>query len=218
MKRLIWFRNNSLATFATLTVLATALWALAPAASSASPSPDTCGVILQSAIARALYQHEASEQKAVQREPGNSAGVIEDRCTVLAWTGAKPSAGRHEREALIEGNAANLKMEAWVTDAEGPSPETWRANFSKKIDGLTAAARRAFVQGGHRGEVVALPRFGAEHSLGFTIVNGGAIKLRAFWWDAGKSSIVAMNIAVAKNASISGAAKSLAKIVVPAIG
>jgi hypothetical protein len=170
----------------------------------------------ESEMARALRQADVKEERTPLRLPGNSAGVIRDRCEVLAWTGHQPHGAHQEAVQLRDGSASKLLMETWVTDEEGPNPDSWRANFAAKIKDLTSQARRAIVQG-QGGHVVTLPTFGVQHAIGFTVSRNGLAKLRAFWWDASQASIVSMYLTEAPRKPLLTSAKDIAREVVPAI-
>jgi hypothetical protein len=189
--------------------------ALLPAGASAAPSADPCGVMRGSEMARALRQADLKQTKTALRLPGNSAGVIRDRCSVLAWTGRQPRTPRQESEQLRDGSATTLRMETWVPD-EAPTADTWRANFSATINGLTSQARRAFVQA-QGGRVVQLPKFGVQQAIGFTVSRNGIAKVRAFWWDRAQASIVSMFLVESSRKPIIASTTEIARKVVPAI-
>src|SRR5664279_6491866 len=164
---------------------------LSASSAAAAPVADSCGVLTQAATAKAFAQQDSTKHSSALRNPGNSAGVLQDRCVALAWKGKKPVGVKQERQGLLAGTASALRIETWVPD-EGPAAETWRENFESKIKGLTSSAKRAFIQGGRGGTVIPLPTFGAEHSLGLSITTGGLVGVRAFWWDAGGARIVSV--------------------------
>lgn len=201
--------------FACMPIAAIAAVALIPSAAKATFA-DSCSPLTQSEMAKALHQREVAEKRTALRLPGNSAGVIRDRCNVLAWAGKRPVGTKQEQMRLREGTASTLRMETWVPD-EGPTAESWRANFAAKVKGLTSQARRAFVQNGRGGSVVKLPTFGVEHALGFQLSKNGLVKVRAFWWDAGQASIVSMYLVEAPSNPALTSIKEVGREVVPEI-
>jgi hypothetical protein len=179
-------------------------------------NPDACGVIGSFKLAKALGLADVAEHKTVLREPGTSAGVIHLRCDVLAWRKHRPGTARREREEILAGEASTLRMETWIPD-EGPAGETWRANFVARVHALTSNARKRFTGFPLGGHSVAIPKSGAEHSIGFLVNTGSLVKLKAFWWKDGKATIIAMSAVEAKGSPIVRSVGSIADIVVPAI-
>jgi len=177
---------------------------------------DSCGVQTEHTLAKEFRQMDVRKRDTALRAPGNSAGVLHLRCLVLAFSGRKPSGAKQEHQALVDGVASKLRMETWVAD-EGPTAETWRANFAAKISGLTSRARKQFTEISPAGRQVSLPHFGVEHALGFLATSGSLVKLRAFWWSASASSIVSMSAVEAKGGPLVGSIKQVASAVVPAI-
>lgn len=182
----------------------------------AAPVADPCGVITQSELARAFGLASAQKQSTVIRAPGNSAGVIHDRCHVLTWSGKKPST-KKKTEAIREGLAAEARLETWVPD-ETPFVANWHSNYASKIKGQTSRGRAVFVEGSLDGRAVALPKYGAERSLAFVAPTGNLRKVRAFWWSPGNADIVSINAVVARGAPALEAVKRIGKKVVPVIG
>jgi hypothetical protein len=181
------------------------------------PVADPCGAITQAQLAQAFGFASSQKRSSVLRSPGNSAGVIRDRCRAVAWTGSKPTTAKKEREAVAGGRAAKLRLETWVKD-DSQFEETWLRNFPSKVKALTSRARETFVEGSLHGHAVGLPKFGAEHSVGFLAQTGGLQKIRAFWWDARRADIVAINVIEARGKPMIGSLKSVAARVVPSIG
>ncbi len=190
--------------------------ALSSGVASAETLADSCGAISEHNLAKAFGQKDALKHGSVLRAPGNSAGVLHLRCLALAFSGAKPSGAAREQQAIIDGRASKLRMETWVAD-EGPAAETWRANFPKKIEGLTSRARKQFLNVVSSGRQIRLPRFGVEHSLAFIATTGSLVKLRAFWWSPSAASIVSMSAVEAKGSPLSASIRRVAGVVVPAI-
>lgn len=186
------------------------------ASASAAPIADPCGAITQAELARAFGLSQSQKNSTVIRAPGNSAGVIHDRCKALAWSGRKPSNAR-KFDAIREGSAADARLEAWVPD-DGPFAANWYGNFASKIKGLTSRARATFVEGSLDGRAVSLPKFGAERSVGFIATTGNLRKVRAFWWSPSASDIVSINAVVGRGKPLLESIKAIAKEVVPAIG
>lgn len=197
-------------------VVATVAISLGLTLGMASTAPafvaDACGIVSKGSLAKAFKLRTASTDSRLIRGPGNSAGVIRDRCVVLAWTGRRPKSPQEERRALLDGTAASLRMETWVPD-DAPSAEIWRNNFATRVRELTSQARRAF----RGGREIKLPRFGVARSLGFQRVRGGLIKLRGFWWSPNQASIVAMTLIESRSAPAAQSLKTVAEKVVPEI-
>jgi hypothetical protein len=189
----------------------------AAAANADPPQADPCGAITQAQLAQAFALSSAQKRSSVLRAPGNSAGVIRDRCRAIAWKGGKPSTAKQERQALVAGRLAKLRLETWVKD-ESQFAETWVQNFPSKVKALTSRARETFVEGPLHGRAINLPKFGAEHSLGFFAQTGGLQKVRAFWWDANRTDIVAINVIEARGKPMIGSLRTVAAQVVPAVG
>jgi hypothetical protein len=181
------------------------------------PIADPCGAITQAQLSDAFAFTNAQKRSSVIRGPGNSAGVIHDRCRALAWVGRKPTTAKQEHREIALGVAAKLRLESWVKD-EGPFAENWLRNFPGKVKALTSRAREVFVEGSLEGRVISLPKFSAEHSLGFFAISGGLQKVRAFWWSANRADIVTINVIEARGKPMIGSLKDVAGHVVPAIG
>jgi len=212
------FTNRFLAIAIAIATMTIAVTAFAPSARAANADP--CGVITQSALAGAFGLAHAEKDSTVLRSPGNSAGVLHDRCKGLAWKGTRPRSPKSEHAAIVAGTAADVRLEAWVPD-ESPFAERWHNNFPDKIQGLTTRARQVFVQGALHGRGIALPRFGAEHSRGFLAMVGKLVRIRALWWSTADASIVSMNVIEPRRRSVGqslGPVTSIARRVVPAIG
>jgi hypothetical protein len=189
---------------------------LSSGVASAETFADACGSITEHDLAKAFDKKDIHQHTNVLRAPGNSAGVLHLRCLVLAFTGARPSGAAREQRAIIDGRASKLRIETWVAD-EGTAAETWRANFPKKIEGLTSRARKQFLEVVPGGRQIKLPRFGVEHSLAFIATTGSLVKLRALWWSPSAASIVSMSAVEAKGSPLSASIRRVAGVVVPVI-
>jgi hypothetical protein len=197
-------------------VALTGVLAPSTAAADAETFANSCGVMTDHDMLKALAQRDMVRHGFVLRDVGNSAGVLHERCKVLAWTGRQPFSFKQERRQMLAGKASALRMETWVPD-EGLNGNTWRGNFAAKIKALTERAREQFTEVSETGRTIALPTFSVEHSLGFLDIQGGVVKLRAFWWSASASSIVSMTARAAKGSPLAGSIKQIASRVVPMI-
>jgi hypothetical protein len=164
---------------------------LLTAVAQANPPTDPCGVVTEHHAARALRLEHAREKSVAVQSPGNSAGVIRDRCRLTAWDGRTPSSTRGEHQKLVNRELAIFRIESWVPD-QGGQAETWRANFPAKIEGLTERARSQFLSGILGGSAVQLPKEGVPHALAFTAHIDALDKARAFWWDR-RGTILSIN-------------------------
>jgi len=189
---------------------------LLPRPASAA-NADACGVISQHTMARAFGLSNSFQQKAVLRKPGNSAGVIHARCRAFSWAGPKPNNAAERRSDLLAGKVADLRIETWVPDT-GPAQANWFRNFSKKLDGLRTRAKQEFIGGDLRGASFRPPPFGADAGIGYQAVSGETKRLRAFWWDRARGTIVSFNIVEARQKPIVQSVRTLASQIVPAIG
>lgn len=159
---------------------------------SANPPTDPCGVVTQFEASHAFGFRDARKHSDSVREPGNSAGVVRIRCRLTVWDRRAPSNGRQERQKLLNGEMATLRIESWVPD-QGPQAEKWLANFPSKIKGLTERARSQFIGNPLNGAVVSLPKEGVPHALAFAARAGGLSKARAFWWNR-RGTILSINV------------------------
>lgn len=207
---------------AAVKLMAVALFAtLASAAASAAPAiasnADACGVVTENALAQAFGLDRVSEQKALLRAPGNRAGVVHDRCRVLAWKGRRPTTAREERAGLRAGTVAKARIETWVADP-GPAEQKWMENLPEKLEGLRMRAKAEFIEGAKPGSSFQLPPFGADAAIGYQLATGGLRKLRAFWWNERSGSIVSMNLVERRNRTIAETVRRLGAKIIPGVG
>lgn len=161
------------------------------AGAGANPPTDPCGVVTELHVAHALRLEHAREESVAVRLPGNSAGVVRDRCKVTVWDGQMPTGRRQEQDKLANREMAILRIESWVPD-QGGQVEAWRAEFPAKVKGLTERARAQFLEGPLAGSTISLPKEGVPHALAFAAPAGNLEKARAFWWDR-RGTILSIN-------------------------
>lgn len=191
-------------------------------AGAAAPLPvlaansDACGAVTQYTIAKAFGLASVLEHKALLRDAGNAAGVIQEHCEAFAYRGPKPTTSAKRKDALLAGTGAELKIETWVTDT-GPAGAIWLANFPKKLEALRGQAKAQFVEGPLGGSAYNPPRFGAEASIGYQGIIGATGKIRALWWDRNSGTLILVNGVVAKSKPLRSAVRSLMSDIVPAV-
>ena len=93
-------RSGKIGAIAVTTVSVLTAWAFA--ASPATASTDTCGLISQAALAKAIgLPHIATESNSVPIQPGGVWG----ECEIRAWSGSKPGGSKlnkcHENSSLL---------------------------------------------------------------------------------------------------------------------
>jgi hypothetical protein len=177
---------------------------------------DACGVVTQHTLAKAFELTNAIEHKTVVKGPGNSAGVIQERCKAFAYKGPKPTTAAKRRAALRDGTGAEINLEAWVADS-GPNAEVWLANFSKKLANLKSQAKAQFIDGPLNGSAFKPPRFAAEAAIGYQGRAGALGKIRGIWWDRGAGTLLVANATEAKGKPLRGSLRSLMAGIVPGV-
>lgn len=198
------------------TTLAGLLAALLGASPALATNGDACGVVTQHTLARAFGLTSAIEHKTVVRGPGNPAGVIQNRCEAFAYKGSKPATSAKRRAALLAGTGAELKVETWVADSE-PSAEAWLADFPRKLAALKQQAKSQFVDGPLHGSTYKPPTFGAEAAIGYQGRADATRKVRAFWWDRGAGTLIAVNAVEAKSEPLRASMRTLMAGIVPGV-
>lgn len=199
-----------------LSLVATIPVAACSSSAAVAANSDACGLVTQHDIAKAFGFREAVEHKTVLRDAGNAAGVINERCQVFAYTGAKPTSSAERRANVRSGTGAEINIETWVSDS-GPSAEVWLANFPKKLSSLRSHAKARFINGPLSGFAYNPPRFGAEASIGFQGSIGVARQLRDLWWVRSSASLIKVDAVGQKGKSLAGPVKALMATIVPGV-
>ena len=129
------------------------------AASPATASTDTCGLISHAALARAVgLPHVATESIAFPRPPGGVGGS----CQIRAWSGAKPGGtlpklskcfgspgprestcvfDKQQTARLINGTLAYVFISTEAEDPSSPAAYSWRYYFYGSLPELTAGPK-----------------------------------------------------------------------------
>lgn len=201
--------RSTLAAVTAAVVLACAAPAAAPAANVFT---DTCGLITQAEIARAFGLKDTVKHSTLVAEPGNSSGVVRNRCDAFTWRGPKPTNDKRKREGLLAGTLARLRMQTWVPD-ETPQAQAWRMSFDAKLKQVRGDASGLFLKELH-GSRFSLPRFGAESTVGFSAVQGRIRKARALWWSRSAKTLIVIDAVEARGEPTVAALKQVASIVV----
>jgi hypothetical protein len=207
----------------------TILPVLAGCALSASPAPastNTCGLISQAGLAKALgLPHIATESKSVPIEPGGTWG----ECEIRAWSGAKPAAGKpgqcpekpcvfslatefdkHQEARLIKGTLRFAWIGTVAQDPSSPLAQNWRYGYFGTLPIF-------FVPAGPKDHKAKPPLLGAEVAEG---VQGGRLVLHAKAQWKSFSKLVGLRLAVLSNAKRKPVLllNKIAATVVPAFG
>ncbi len=205
-------------TLATRVIAITAISAFAAAAFVAAPATaapaDACGLLSQAAIAKAFGLAHATKSSALIAPPGNTAGVVQDRCRALVWSGSKPANATQRKAKLADGTLASLEIRTWITDS-GPYAATWQGHFKKKLSTLKSRSRALFIKVLH-GTSFAPPDFGVEHAIGYQGVRNRAREVQGFWWNTSADDIVSIKVVEAKSKPAVAALDRIAAKVVPA--
>lgn len=191
-------------------------------AGAAAPTPvlaansDACGAVTQHTIAKTFGQASVIEHKALLRDAGNAAGVIQERCEAFAYRGPKPTTSAKRQAALLAGTGTELKIETWVADS-GPASAAWLANFPRKLEALRVQAKAQFIEGPLGGSTYNPPRFGAEASIGYQGSIGSTGKIRALWWDRNSGTLILVNGVEDRGKPLRSSLRSLMSAIVPAV-
>ncbi len=200
----------------TLGAVASLLVTCVGATPALAANADACGVVTQHTLAKAFELTNTIEHKTVVRAPGNSAGVIQERCEAFAYKGPKPTTAAKRQAALLAGVGAEVRLEAWIADS-GPNAEVWLSNFSKKLATLKSQAKAQFVDGPLNGSAYKPPRFAAEASIGFQGRTGRLRKVRGIWWDRNAGTLLLVNATEVKSKPLRASLRSLMAGVVPGV-
>ena len=173
---------------------------------------DACGLVVTTQLSHPFGLTDAREHKSLLEPPGNSAGVLRDRCRVFAWSGTKPANDKRKREALLAGRLAWLDVDTWVTE-QSPFAPVWRAHFDAERKAIRAASVKLFLT--HLGgKAFAPPRYGADEAIAYESSTAKVTKLRALWWKRADKSMIEMNVEEARGKPALAALKRIAAVIV----
>ena len=202
----------SRSTLAAVTAAVVLVCAAPAAAPAANVFTDTCGLITQAEIARAFGLKDTVKHSTLVAEPGNSSGVVRNRCDAFTWRGPKPTNDKRKRESLLAGTLARLSMQTWVPD-ETPQAQAWRMRFDATLKKMRGAASDLFLRqlGGTR---FAPERLGAESSVGFSATSGKTRRVRGLWWSRNAKTLIVIDAVEARGEPTVAALKRVASVVV----
>lgn len=217
-QRLFSCHDQAMLVLATRVIAFTAISMFAAAAFVASPATaapaDACGLLSQAAIAKAFGLAHATKSSAVIAPPGNTAGVVQDRCRALVWSGDRPTNVTQRKTMLADGTLASLEIKTWVTDS-GPYAGTWQGHFKEKLSTLRSRSRAFFIRVLH-GTSFAPLDFGVEHAVGYQGARNRTREVQGFWWNTSTDDIASIKVVEAKGKPTVAALDRIAAKVVPA--
>jgi hypothetical protein len=196
--------------------LATLLVTGVGATPALAANADACGVVTQHTMAKTFELTTTIEHKTVLRQPGNPAGVIQERCEAFAYKGAKPTTSAKRRAALLTGTGAEIKIETWVADS-GPSAQVGLSNFPTKLAAVKNQTKAQFVEGPLHGSTYKPPRFAAEAAIGYQGHSGALRKVRGIWWDRSAGTLLVATATEAKSKPLRASVRSLMAGIVPGV-
>ena len=227
-------RSGKIGAIAVTTV--SVLMAGASAASPATASTDTCGLISQAALTKAIgLPHIATESNSVPIEPGGVWG----ECEIRAWSGSKPGGSKlsrcHEKSSLllalmdplcvfayervftkqqtvslVKGTFAYVLISIVAQDPRSPLSQYWE-------HGYYGTSPFFQIQGGPKDQHAKPPTLGAEVAEGKQ--GGGSVRHAKGKWSS-FAKLLAIRLAVFASATKRPVLllNKIAAIAVPAFG